>query len=38
MNEKQGAEFDASLEDVVKVRNEKGELMRVEVADDAEND
>lgn len=38
MNEKQGADFDASLEDIVKVRNGNGELKRVEVADDAEND
>lgn len=36
--EDQGESLTATLEDVVMVRNESGELKRVEVDDDAEND
>lgn len=37
-HENQGAAYDASAEDVVMVRGEDGQMYRVEVEDDAEND
>lgn len=36
--ENQGADFDERMEDVILIRGENGEMKRVEVADDVEND